>query len=51
MFEIVLRVCEGMPWQEAILKVLPQRKGAHLCNSLSNYSSSEDISNHDTDDT
>lgn len=46
-FEIVLRVCEGMPWQEAILKVLPLRKGAHLCKSLSNSSSSEDILNHD----
>ncbi|XP_068629626.1 tRNA methyltransferase 10 homolog A [Battus philenor] len=50
-FEIVLRVCEGMPWQDAILNVLPSRKGAHLvCDSLSNSTSSEDISQHSTND-
>lgn len=27
-FEIVLKVCEGMQWQDALLKVLPLRKGA-----------------------
>ncbi|CAH0701852.1 unnamed protein product [Spodoptera exigua] len=41
-FEIVLRVCEGVPWQDALLKVLPLRKGAHVCDSVSN--SSLDIS-------
>ncbi|CAH2074066.1 unnamed protein product, partial [Iphiclides podalirius] len=50
-FEIVLKVCEGMSWQEAILKVLPMRKGAHLCNSLKNSSSKEDIINQNTNST
>ncbi|CAK1552089.1 unnamed protein product [Leptosia nina] len=43
-FEIVLRICEGMQWEEALLKVLPLRKGAHLCQSLSNSTSSLDTS-------
>ncbi|XP_021181237.3 tRNA methyltransferase 10 homolog A [Helicoverpa armigera] len=43
-FEIVLRVCEGVPWQEALLKVLPLRKGAYVCDNVSNSSSSQDIS-------
>ncbi|XP_041977632.1 tRNA methyltransferase 10 homolog A [Aricia agestis] len=41
-FEIVLRVAEGMPWQEALLKVLPLRKGAHVYDSNSDL----DISSH-----
>ncbi|CAH0720775.1 unnamed protein product, partial [Brenthis ino] len=43
-FEIVLRVCEGMSWQEALINVLPVRKGVHVCDSGSNDSSSIDIS-------
>lgn len=27
-FEILLHVGNGLPWKEAFLKVLPQRKGA-----------------------
>lgn len=41
-FEIVLRVCEGMPWQDALLKVLPTRKGAHICDNVSSSNSSID---------
>ncbi|XP_046964868.1 tRNA methyltransferase 10 homolog A [Vanessa cardui] len=43
-FEIVLRVCEGMSWQDALIKVLPVRKGAHVCDSTNSYSSSIDVS-------
>ncbi|XP_034840244.1 tRNA methyltransferase 10 homolog A [Maniola hyperantus] len=43
-FEIVLRVCEGMSWQDALIKVLPLRKGAHICHSTSNNSSNVDSS-------
>ncbi|XP_045519476.1 tRNA methyltransferase 10 homolog A [Pieris brassicae] len=34
-FEIILRVSEGTQWDDALLKVLPLRKGAHLCHSSS----------------
>lgn len=27
-FEIILHVCNGMSWKDAMLQVLPQRKGA-----------------------
>ncbi|CAK1581975.1 unnamed protein product [Parnassius mnemosyne] len=50
-FEIVLRVCEGVPWQDALLKVLPLRKGAHVSQSLCDSTSSEDISNQSTNGT
>ncbi|KAJ0180479.1 hypothetical protein K1T71_003883 [Dendrolimus kikuchii] len=43
-FEILLRVYEGMPWQDALMKVLPMRKGAHVCDSVSNCNSDLDIS-------
>ncbi|KAL0893831.1 hypothetical protein ABMA27_013955 [Loxostege sticticalis] len=42
-FEIVLKVCEGMSWQDTLIKVLPVRKGVHVCDNVSN--SSIDISN------
>ncbi|KAJ2952794.1 hypothetical protein O0L34_g7153 [Tuta absoluta] len=42
-FEIVLRVCEGMSWQDTLMQVLPTRKGAHV-NSISNSPSSVDVS-------
>ncbi|KAM3963400.1 tRNA methyltransferase 10 homolog A [Aphomia sociella] len=32
-FEIILKVCDGVPWQEALIKVLPERKGAHICDN------------------
>lgn len=32
-FEIVVKVCEGVPWQETLLQVLPLRKGAHVCDT------------------
>ncbi|XP_038215850.1 tRNA methyltransferase 10 homolog A [Zerene cesonia] len=38
-FEIVLHISEGMQWQETLLKVLPLRKGVHLCDSLNNSTS------------
>ncbi|XP_045445952.1 tRNA methyltransferase 10 homolog A [Melitaea cinxia] len=38
-FEIVLRVCEGVSWQDALIKVLPVRKGAHVCDAANNISS------------
>ncbi|XP_013146332.1 PREDICTED: tRNA methyltransferase 10 homolog A [Papilio polytes] len=44
-FEIVLRVCEGVPWQESILEVLPHRKGAYICNSSYESNTTEDYSN------
>ncbi|XP_026329365.1 tRNA methyltransferase 10 homolog A [Hyposmocoma kahamanoa] len=37
-FEIVLRVCEGLSWQETLMKVLPTRKGAHVCDTVSTTS-------------
>lgn len=37
-FEIVLRVCEGMSWQDTLIQVLPERKGAHVCDGVSNSS-------------
>lgn len=40
-FEIVLRVCEGVPWRDALLQVLPTRKGAHVCDTTSNVSSND----------
>ncbi|CAG9585527.1 unnamed protein product [Danaus chrysippus] len=40
-FEIVLRVCEGVPWKDALLQVLPTRKGAHVCDTTSNDGSYE----------
>ncbi|RVE43440.1 hypothetical protein evm_011891 [Chilo suppressalis] len=43
-FEIVLRVSEGLAWQETLMKVLPVRKGAHICSTVSD--SSIDISYH-----
>ncbi|XP_072943954.1 tRNA methyltransferase 10 homolog A isoform X2 [Epargyreus clarus] len=41
-FEIVLRVAEKMPWQEVLMKVLPERKGAKVNDDAS--SSSLDMS-------
>ncbi|XP_053626085.1 tRNA methyltransferase 10 homolog A isoform X3 [Plodia interpunctella] len=38
-FEIVLRVCEGMSWQETLIQVLPERKGVHVCDNVSTSSS------------
>ncbi|XP_028160851.1 tRNA methyltransferase 10 homolog A [Ostrinia furnacalis] len=37
-FEIVLKVCEGVSWQDALIKVLPVRKGVHVCDNISNSS-------------
>ncbi|KAL4703013.1 hypothetical protein ACJJTC_009999 [Scirpophaga incertulas] len=34
-FEIILKVCEGMSWQDTLMKVLPIRKGAHICDNNS----------------
>ncbi|XP_030024287.2 tRNA methyltransferase 10 homolog A [Manduca sexta] len=42
-FEIVLKVCEGEPWQEALMRVLPLRKGAHVCDKTSTLDSSSEI--------
>ncbi|XP_013186518.2 tRNA methyltransferase 10 homolog A isoform X2 [Amyelois transitella] len=38
-FEIILRVCEGMCWQETLINVLPERKGAHACDDEDNSGS------------
>ncbi|GBP10888.1 tRNA methyltransferase 10 homolog A [Eumeta japonica] len=35
-FEIVLRICEGMSWPDTLMKVLPIRKGAQVCSSEDN---------------
>ncbi|XP_063359516.1 tRNA methyltransferase 10 homolog A [Cydia amplana] len=41
-FEIVVKISEGTPWQDTLLKVLPLRKGAHICdNSVSNTDDSD----------
>ncbi|KAG7307230.1 hypothetical protein JYU34_007387 [Plutella xylostella] len=32
-FEIVLKISEGMSWQDTLLKVLPERKGALVCDT------------------
>ncbi|XP_014358405.2 tRNA methyltransferase 10 homolog A isoform X2 [Papilio machaon] len=50
-FEIVLRVCEGVPWQDAILDVLPHRKGVYICNSSNESNTTEDCSNQSTNGT
>lgn len=36
----MLRVCEGIQWNEALMQVLPLRKGAYICNSVKSDSSS-----------
>ncbi|XP_013182102.1 PREDICTED: tRNA methyltransferase 10 homolog A [Papilio xuthus] len=43
-FEIVVKVCEGVPWQDAILDVLPHRKGAYICNSSNDSNTIDDCS-------
>ncbi|KPI91434.1 RNA (guanine-9-)-methyltransferase domain-containing protein 2 [Papilio xuthus] len=43
-FEIVVKVCEGVPWQDAILDVLPHRKGAYICNSSNDSNAIDDCS-------
>ncbi|XP_049867364.1 tRNA methyltransferase 10 homolog A [Pectinophora gossypiella] len=43
-FEIVLKVCEGVSWQNALIKVLPLRKGAHVCDGVTDSISSVDVS-------
>ncbi|XP_059054373.1 tRNA methyltransferase 10 homolog A [Achroia grisella] len=35
-FEIILKVCEGISWQETLMTVLPERKGAHVCDKNRN---------------
>lgn len=35
-FEIVVRIIEGMPWQDVLMKVLPMRKGVQACDNVSN---------------
>lgn len=42
-FEIVLQICEGIPWKETLMNVLPLRKGAYACGDSigSNGSDSE----------
>lgn len=32
-FEIMLKISEGLTWQETLIRVLPVRKGAHICNA------------------
>lgn len=32
-------MCEGVSWQDTLIKVLPVRKGAHLCDAANNISS------------
>ncbi|CAD0196754.1 unnamed protein product [Chrysodeixis includens] len=49
-FEIMLRVCEGMPWQNVLLNVLPMRKGAYICDNRRSSNSSKDNSNSGEDE-
>lgn len=48
-FEIVLRVCEGTPWQEALMKVMPSRKGALACDQISTATSLADSNGSDVE--
>lgn len=41
-FEILLRVAEGKTWEEALVKVLPPRKGG-VCVKQNNNSSTEEV--------
>lgn len=40
-FEILLRITEGMSWTEALMKVVPMRKGAIVSTDKTNSSSEE----------
>lgn len=46
-FEIVVKIIDGMPWQEVLMQVLPMRKGVQACKTVSEPNSNSDESDSD----